>query len=136
MSTFPHFLDNRLTDGVEFVSLKFRPSFTSEEVSRYSLVLKFDLSKKNCNLSDECLQCVFSLVCATSMLRFALYIFQRHLVSLFTYFAVYVSYPTLHLPYPASNSANLPLYRFRSLCLPPSASYRMNMEPSAADSNF
>jgi hypothetical protein len=36
----PHFLDNRLTDGVEIVSLTRRQPFTSQENSWYSFLLE------------------------------------------------------------------------------------------------
>jgi hypothetical protein len=40
MSTLPHFLDNRLTDGGEVVSLTSRPPFTPQEDSWYSFLLE------------------------------------------------------------------------------------------------
>jgi hypothetical protein len=39
-SRLPHFLDNRLTDGGEVVSLTRRPSFTPQEDSWYSILLE------------------------------------------------------------------------------------------------
>jgi hypothetical protein len=39
-SRLPHFLDNRLTDGGEVVSLTRRPLFTSQEYSWYSFLLE------------------------------------------------------------------------------------------------
>jgi hypothetical protein len=39
-SRLPHFLDNRLTDGSEVVSLTRRPPFTPQEVSWYSFMLE------------------------------------------------------------------------------------------------
>jgi hypothetical protein len=36
----PHFLDNRLTDGVQVVSLTRRPTFTPQEDSWYSFLLE------------------------------------------------------------------------------------------------
>jgi hypothetical protein len=39
-SRLPHFLDNRLTDGGEVVSLTRRPPFTSQEDSWYSFLLE------------------------------------------------------------------------------------------------
>jgi hypothetical protein len=39
-SRLPHFLDNRLTNGGEFVSLTRRPSFTPQEDSWYSFPLE------------------------------------------------------------------------------------------------
>jgi hypothetical protein len=36
----PHFLDDRLTDGGEVVSLTRRPSFTPQEDSWYSFLLE------------------------------------------------------------------------------------------------
>jgi hypothetical protein len=137
LSTLPHFLDNRFIDGVEVVSLTYRPTSASEEVSWYSFVLKFDLSGKekqrNRNLSDECLQYVTTLllVCSTFMLPFASYIFQRHLVFLFTFPYARCICLILHLIQPLSLSIDLGRFP-RS----PSASYRMNMETTAADSNF
>jgi hypothetical protein len=38
-SRLPHFLDNRLIDGGEFVSLTRRPPFTPQEDSWYSFLL-------------------------------------------------------------------------------------------------
>jgi hypothetical protein len=40
MSRFPRFLDNRLTDDSEIVSLKRRPSFTHQEDSWYLFLLE------------------------------------------------------------------------------------------------
>jgi hypothetical protein len=40
MSRLPHFLDNRLRDGGEIVSLTYRPPFTSQEGSWYSFLLE------------------------------------------------------------------------------------------------
>jgi hypothetical protein len=39
-SRLPHFLDNRLTDGGEVVSLMCRPPFTPQDDSWYSFLLK------------------------------------------------------------------------------------------------
>jgi hypothetical protein len=39
-SRFPHLLDNRLTDGGEFVGLTRRPPFTPQEDSWYSFLLE------------------------------------------------------------------------------------------------
>jgi hypothetical protein len=39
-SRFPHYLDNRLTDGGKVVSLTRRPPFTPQEDSWYSLLLE------------------------------------------------------------------------------------------------
>jgi hypothetical protein len=39
-SRLPHFLENRLTDGDEDVSLMGRSTFTHQEVSSYSFLLK------------------------------------------------------------------------------------------------
>jgi hypothetical protein len=39
-SRLPHFLDNRLTDGGEVVSLTRRPPFTPQEYSWYSFLLR------------------------------------------------------------------------------------------------
>jgi hypothetical protein len=39
-SRFPHFLDNRLTDGGEVVSPTRRPPFTPQEYSWYSFLLE------------------------------------------------------------------------------------------------
>jgi hypothetical protein len=39
-SRLPHFLDNRLTDGGEVVSLMHRPPFTLQEDSWYSFLLE------------------------------------------------------------------------------------------------
>jgi hypothetical protein len=43
MPKLPHFLDNRLTDGVEFVSLTRRPLCTSQEDSWYLFLLEAEL---------------------------------------------------------------------------------------------
>jgi hypothetical protein len=40
MSRLPHFLENRLTDSSEVVSLTHRPPFTPQEDSWYSLLLE------------------------------------------------------------------------------------------------
>jgi hypothetical protein len=40
MSRLPHFLDNRLTDGGEVVSLMRRTLFTPQKDSRYSFLLE------------------------------------------------------------------------------------------------
>jgi hypothetical protein len=40
MSRIPHFLDNRLTDGGEVVSLRRRPLFNPQEDSWYSFLLE------------------------------------------------------------------------------------------------
>jgi hypothetical protein len=40
MSNLQHFLDNRLTDGGEVVSLTRRPPFTPQEDSWYPFVLE------------------------------------------------------------------------------------------------
>jgi hypothetical protein len=40
MSRLPHFLDNRLIDGGEFVSLSRQPAFTHQESSWYSFLLE------------------------------------------------------------------------------------------------
>jgi hypothetical protein len=37
-SRLPHFIDNRLTDGCEVVSLTRRPPFTAQEYSWYSFL--------------------------------------------------------------------------------------------------
>jgi hypothetical protein len=42
-SRLPHFLDNRLTVGGVFVSLKCQPSFTPQENSLYSFLLEYEL---------------------------------------------------------------------------------------------
>jgi hypothetical protein len=39
-SRLPHFLDNRLTDGAEVVSLTRRPPFSPQEDSWYSFLLE------------------------------------------------------------------------------------------------
>jgi hypothetical protein len=41
-SRLPHFLDNRLTDGVQDISLKHRSLFTPQEDSWYSFLLEAD----------------------------------------------------------------------------------------------
>jgi hypothetical protein len=41
-SRFPHFLDNRLTDGGEFVSLTRRPPFYPQEDSWYLFLLEVE----------------------------------------------------------------------------------------------
>jgi hypothetical protein len=40
MSSLSHFIDNRLTDGGEMVSLTRRPRFTAQEDSWYSFLLE------------------------------------------------------------------------------------------------
>jgi hypothetical protein len=42
MSKLPHFLDNRLTDGGEVVSLMLRPNFTPRKIFWYSFVLEIE----------------------------------------------------------------------------------------------
>jgi hypothetical protein len=39
-SRLPHFLDNRLTDGREIMSLTLRPPFTPKEDSWYSISIR------------------------------------------------------------------------------------------------
>jgi hypothetical protein len=46
-SNLPHFLDNRLTDGGEVVSLTRRSPFTPQEDSWYSFLLEAGVSKQN-----------------------------------------------------------------------------------------
>jgi hypothetical protein len=41
-SRLPHFLDNRLTDGGEVVSLAHRPRYTPQEDPWYSFLLEVD----------------------------------------------------------------------------------------------
>jgi hypothetical protein len=43
-SSLPHFLDNRVTDGGEVVSLMRRPPFTPQEDSWYSFLLEAESS--------------------------------------------------------------------------------------------
>jgi hypothetical protein len=45
-SGFPHFLDDRLTDGSEVVSPTRRPTFIPEEDSWYSFILEAESTPK------------------------------------------------------------------------------------------
>jgi hypothetical protein len=45
MSRLPHFLDNRLTDGGEVVSLTRRPPFIPQEDSWYSFLLEAESNR-------------------------------------------------------------------------------------------
>jgi hypothetical protein len=52
VSRLPHFLDSRLTDDGEVVSLARRPSFTPQEDSWYSFLLEAEsTSKPQCGIA-------------------------------------------------------------------------------------
>jgi hypothetical protein len=44
-SRFPHFLNNRVTDGVKVVSLMCRPRFTLQEDSWYAILLEAESTR-------------------------------------------------------------------------------------------
>jgi hypothetical protein len=67
MSRFPHFLDNRLTDGSEVISLPRRPPFAPQEDSRYSSLLEADVSRPQRQL--HVVACCCQEMAVTSLVR-------------------------------------------------------------------